>query len=134
MVPEHTHASLSLPFVFGANADLPAGLEEHHAANYDAASFFALHDFNGDGAWEAQEILRTYGLMDESNKHVTQARKDEIVRQIMGLLDSNRDGIVGRDEFVRYIEAEGRTLPDLGTGPGHHGDDEYEYEIHHWEK
>lgn len=21
-----------------------------------------------------------------------------------------------------------------GFGPGHHGDDEYEYEIHHWEK
>ena len=22
----------------------------------------------------------------------------------------------------------------MQTGPGHHGDDEYEYEIHHWEK
>ena len=30
--------------------------------------------------------------------------------------------------------AEGRRLPDFGLGPGHHGDDEYEYEIHHFEK
>jgi hypothetical protein len=29
---------------------------------------------------------------------------------------------------------EGRRLPDFGLGPGHHGDDEYEYEIHHYEK
>jgi hypothetical protein len=29
---------------------------------------------------------------------------------------------------------EGRRLPDFGLGPGHHGDDEYEYEIHHFEK
>jgi len=25
-------------------------------------------------------------------------------------------------------------LPDYGLGTGHHGDDEYEYEIHHYEK
>ena len=28
----------------------------------------------------------------------------------------------------------GKRLPDFGLGPGHHGDDEYEYEIHHFEK
>ncbi|KAL2024112.1 hypothetical protein VTK56DRAFT_9892 [Thermocarpiscus australiensis] len=108
--------------------------EEHHAGEFDAASFFALHDFDADGNWEAQEILRTYGLMDESNKHVTQERKDEIVREILGLIDRNLDNLISRDEFVHFIEVEGKTLPDMGTGPGHHGDDEYEYEIHHWEK
>jgi hypothetical protein len=29
---------------------------------------------------------------------------------------------------------DGKRLPDFGLGPGHHGDDEYEYEIHHFEK
>ncbi|KAK3683972.1 putative calcium ion binding protein [Podospora appendiculata] len=108
--------------------------EEHHATGFDAASFFALHDFDADGNWEAREILRTYGLMDESNKHVTPDRREAIVHEILGLLDANRDGIVSRDEFVQFIDADGKTLPDMGTGPGHHGDDEYEYEIHHWEK
>ncbi|AEO71176.1 uncharacterized protein THITE_2123310 [Thermothielavioides terrestris NRRL 8126] len=108
--------------------------EEHHASGFDAASFFALHDFDADGFWEAEEILRTYGLMDESNKHVTDERKAEIVRDILSLLDSDHDGRVNRDEFVHFIEVEAKTLPDMGTGPGHHGDDEYEYEIHHWEK
>lgn len=93
-----------------------------------------LHDFDADGSWEADEILRTYGLMDESNKDVTPERRDEIVREIMRLIDTDGDGRVGRDEFVHFIEAAGQTLPDMGTGPGHHGDDEYEYEIHHWEK
>lgn len=103
--------------------------EEHHAAGFDAASFFALHDFNGDGDWEPQEILRTYGLMDDSNKHVSQQRKDEIVREILGLIDANHNGVVSRDEFVDFIDVRHQTLPDVGTGPGHHGDDEYEYEV-----
>ena len=72
--------------------------------------------------------------MDESNKHVPFVRKNEIVRDILALLDKNGDGRITRDEFVHVIEGERKTLPDMGTGPGHHGDDEYEYEIHHWEK
>ncbi|KAI2632602.1 hypothetical protein GGS26DRAFT_591042 [Hypomontagnella submonticulosa] len=107
--------------------------EEHHISDFDPSSFFALHDYDNDGHWEAEEILRTYGLMDESNKNVPQSRRDEIQRELLQLLDTDRDGFVTRDEFVAFINS-GRTLPDMGTGPGHHGDDEYEYEIHHWEK
>ncbi|KAI0133326.1 putative calcium ion binding protein [Hypoxylon sp. NC0597] len=107
--------------------------EEHHISDFDASSFFVLHDYDADGHWEAEEILRTYGLMDESNKGVPQSRRDEIERELLRLLDTNRDGFVTRDEFVAFINS-GKTLPDMGTGPGHHGDDEYEYEIHHWEK
>lgn len=92
-----------------------------------------LHDYDSDGTWEPSEILRTYGLMDESNKHVTDARKQEIVSEVLRLIDNNKDGVVGRDEFEVFITHEQGTLPDFGTGPGHHGDDEYEYEIHHWE-
>lgn len=108
-------------------------VEEHHAADFDASSFFALHDFDSDGQWEGSEILRTYGLMDESNKHVTEARKTEIVNEVLRLIDNNKDGVINRDEFEVFINHESGTLPDFGTGPGHHGDDEYEYEIHHWE-
>ncbi|KAI0853784.1 hypothetical protein F5Y00DRAFT_59807 [Daldinia vernicosa] len=107
--------------------------EEHHISDFDASSFFVLHDYDADGQWEAEEILRTYGLMDESNKGVPQSRRDEIQRELLHLLDANGDGLVTRDEFVAFINS-GKTLPDMGTGPGHHGDDEYEYEIHHWEK
>ncbi|KAI1269855.1 putative secretory pathway protein Ssp120 [Xylariaceae sp. FL1019] len=107
--------------------------EEHHMTDFDASSFFTLHDYNGNGRWEPDEILRTYGLMDESNKDVPYAKRQELQKQIMQLLDRNNDGLVSRDEFMGLISG-GGTLPDLGTGPGHHGDDEYEYEIHHWEK
>lgn len=108
-------------------------LEEHHATDFDASSFFSLHDYDSDGSWEPSEILRTYGLMDESNKHVTDERKQEIVKEVLRLIDNNKDGVIGRHEFEVFIDHEHGKLPDFGTGPGHHGDDEYEYEIHHWE-
>ncbi|KAI0154306.1 hypothetical protein GGR57DRAFT_110795 [Xylariaceae sp. FL1272] len=107
--------------------------EEHHMTDFDASSFFTLHDYNGNGRWEPDEILRTYGLMDESNKDVPYSKRQELQKRMMQLLDRNSDGLVSRDEFMGFISG-GGTLPDLGTGPGHHGDDEYEYEIHHWEK
>ena len=78
-------------------------------------------------------MLSTYGLFDESNKGVSETRRAEIVAELTALLDRDGDGEVTKDEFTGSL-ADGKTLPDLGTGPGHHGDDEYEYEIHHWEK
>ena len=101
--------------------------------SWDAGAFFALHDYNSDGKWQGDELLRTYGLMDESNKDVPQRRRDEILSELLKLLDTDGDGVVSRDEWMAFMKSGGR-LPDLGTGPGHHGDDEYEYEIHHWEK
>ena len=71
--------------------------------------------------------------MDESNKDVPKSRRDEIERALMSLLDKDRDGLITREELQAFIDS-GRSLPDMQTGPGHHGDDEYEYEIHHWEK
>lgn len=101
--------------------------------NWDAGAFFALHDYNSNGRWEGSEMQRTYGLMDDSNKHMTVQQKDEVLNVLLHLLDEDHDGEVSGDEWNRFI-ADGKTLPDLNTGPGHHGDDEYEYEIHHWEK
>ncbi|KAL5612073.1 hypothetical protein BROUX41_000375 [Berkeleyomyces rouxiae] len=107
--------------------------EEHHMTSWDTDSFFTLHDFNGDGSWQLDELLRLYGLMDESNKDVSDRRREEIAFHVMEMLDSDSNSEVSRAEFLAFI-GKGATLPDMGTGPGHHGDDEYEYEIHHWEK
>lgn len=107
--------------------------EEHHVQGWDADSFFTLHDYNGDGWWQAAEMMRTYGLFDESNKGMADKRKEEVRDILLGLLDKDSDSSVSRQEWVDFIKS-GKTLPDLNTGPGHHGDDEYEYEIHHWEK
>lgn len=108
-------------------------IEEHHIDGWDTESFFTLHDYDSDGYWRSQELMRTYGLMDPSNKDMSQNKKEEIVVKLLNMLDLDSDGAVSRGEWTNFI-ARGQTLPDLGTGPGHHGDDEYEYEIHHWEK
>lgn len=55
------------------------------------------------------------------------------MRAVFDLFDPQHTGLISRENFVRTIAA-GRRLPDLGFGPGHHGDLEYEYEIHHFEK
>lgn len=101
--------------------------------SWDTNSFFILHDYNGDSVWQIDEIQRTYGLMDPSNKHLTDERKAQVTHELVALLDHDGDGTVSRAEWSDFI-AHGNTLPDMGTGPGHHGDDEHEYEIHHWEK
>jgi hypothetical protein len=92
-----------------------------------------LHDYNSDGKWQGDEMLRTYGLMDESNKDVSVERRRGMLLELLDLMDRDGDGDISLREWIDFREA-GNTLPDLGTGPGHHGDDEYEYEIHHWEK
>jgi hypothetical protein len=107
--------------------------EEHHIDNFDAGSFFALHDFDASGAWTPDEIRKTYGLEDPSNAHVTEEQKQEVVREVLALFDPLKTGRVSRSDWVRLSTA-GKRLPDLGFGPGHHGDMEYEYEIHHFEK
>ncbi|KJZ80461.1 hypothetical protein HIM_00311 [Hirsutella minnesotensis 3608] len=107
--------------------------EEHHASTWDADSFFTLHDYNADDIWQPDEIQRTYGLMDKSNERLSDERKAQITHDVMALLDTDGDGNVSRAEWLDFI-AKGHTLPDMGTGPGHHGDAEFEYEIHHWDK
>ncbi|POR32369.1 Putative calcium-binding protein [Tolypocladium paradoxum] len=108
-------------------------MTKHMAGIWDAGSFFTLHDYNDDGIWQVEELRRTYGLMDESNKDFSVERKAQVMSHLMNLLDTDDDGSVSRAEWTAFI-AQGKTLPDMGTGPGHHGDDEYEYEIHHWEQ
>lgn len=80
------------------------------------------------------EIRRTYGLDDESAKDVAESKKEEVVRVTLEEWDENHDGLIDWGEFVYGWRDKGKRMRDFGTGPGHHGDDEYEYEIHHFER
>ncbi|MCJ1288009.1 hypothetical protein MMC26_007362 [Xylographa opegraphella] len=111
----------------------PSPPEEHHIANFDAGAFFSLHDYDSSGGWTPDEVRRTYGLDDESARDVRPDKREEVTREVYRLFDADKNGIVEREEWMGACE-EGVRLPDFGLGPGHHGDDEYEYEIHHFEK
>ena len=71
--------------------------------------------------------------MDESANNVPEEKKADVVRTIMDMYDADKSGTISFAEFTN-ANTKGVTLPDFGLGPGHHGDDEYEYEIHHFEK
>lgn len=107
--------------------------EEHHISDFDPSSFFTLHDYDANGVWDIQEIQTTYGLLDETAKDVPQEKKDSVAAEVLKLIDTDNNGLIKKEEWIAYCE-KGQSLPDFGLGPGHHGDDEYEYEIHHWEK
>ncbi|MCJ1384965.1 hypothetical protein MMC17_008083 [Xylographa soralifera] len=107
--------------------------EEHHIANFDPGAFFSLHDYDSSGGWMPDDVRRTYGLDDESARAVSPAKREEVTREVYRLFDADKNGVIEREEWMGACER-GVRLPDFGLGPGHHGDDEYEYEIHHFEK
>ncbi|KAJ9654406.1 hypothetical protein H2198_006568 [Neophaeococcomyces mojaviensis] len=107
--------------------------EEHHISNFDAPSFFTLHDFNNDGVWTDDEVRKMYGMDDVSLKDTSATAKNNAVRHVFSLFDPEGTNQISREQFLRRIK-DGKKLPDFGFGPGHHGDIEYEYEIHHFEK
>ena len=51
----------------------------------------------------------------------------------MDSMDLDSDKEITLEEFLAFHTA-GNKLPDFGLGVGEHGDDEYEYELHHFEK
>lgn len=108
-------------------------VEEHHISGFDATTFFNLHDYDSTGVWTAPDIRRTYGLSDPSSKDISEAKKQMVVQTILDMFDIDKNGEISLQEFETK-DSQNIKLPDFGMGPGHHGDDEYEYEIHHWEK
>lgn len=137
-----------------SGATLPAGMnwenwhmkEEHQIQEFDAESFFTLHDLESKGFWNAKDILYIYGLSREEvvgdgsgmgeHKHgekIESSIKVKVVEQVMRLLDANANGEVSKSEWLLFNQHGGH-LPDFGTGPGHHMDFEDEYENHHWNK
>lgn len=117
---------------------------EHGFDDYDADSVFHLHVSDDKDALTSKDILNMYGLLrtevvgkgdgmgshDES-EGISEATKKDIVNKVLSLCDYNRDGKITLDEW-RQFSKNGGKLPDMGVGVGHHGDFEYEYEIHHW--
>jgi hypothetical protein len=104
-------------------------ISEHHINNYDAGAFFALHDFDQDHFLTRDEILRTYGAAFPSAEY----DQDKIWNTIAEMIDTDHDNELSYAEWMAWSRS-GGVLPDFGTGIGHHGDDESEYEIHHFEK
>ncbi|KAL4968776.1 nucleobindin SSP120 [Aspergillus stella-maris] len=128
----NAHGSHSTPVDPNADWATRHMQEEHHIDSFDAGSFFTLHDYDSSGAWTPEEVRKTYGMDDESNAALTEERKTEALREVFTLFDPANTGFITRDTWMHLI-SEGVQLPDFGFGPGHHGDIEYEYEIHHFE-
>jgi hypothetical protein len=55
-------------------------------------------------------------------------KKQGVVDAVLEIFDIDKSGTIEREEF-EVVWARGDRLPDFGMGPGHHGDDEYEYEV-----
>lgn len=100
---------------------------------FDPESFFSLHDYDNSGVWTVDEVRTTYGFDDETNDDVSDERKSDALDEIFAIFDPEETGVISRDDWMRLTRA-GKKLPDVGLGPGHHGDMEYEYEIHHFEE
>lgn len=74
-----------------------------------------------------------YGMDDASLKDTTATAKDNALQLVFSLFDPHATNQITREQFLQRTK-DGKKLPDFGFGPGHHGDIEYEYEIHHFEK
>ena len=75
-----------------------------------------------------------YGLEDPSLESTPVSKREEVTRVVFQLYDIDHNGVIEKGEWATKTDEENVRLPDFGLGPGHHGDDEYEYEIHHFEK
>lgn len=120
--------------------------EEHGFDSFDTMSFFQLHDMSRKNVWTTNDILNLYGLLNQEfvgdgsgmGKHdestvIKQETKHKVTSTVLALIDTDKDGKISMDEWMQFSNA-GNELPDFGLGPGHHGDYEYEYEVHHWLK
>lgn len=117
--------------------------EEHQLDSFDPEAFFKLHDLLAKGYWDKKDILYVYGLSREEvvgdgsgmgehahEEQISAEAKDTVTLVMMRLLDTDKNGQISQEEFVKFMEA--GELPDFGYGPGHHLDFENEYETHHW--
>ncbi|EPY51599.1 fungal protein [Schizosaccharomyces cryophilus OY26] len=104
--------------------------EEHHIDKFTDESFFRLHDLANKGYWTDRDILNIYGVFE--NDDVPFSKKNEILVDILKKVDASQNRIVTLDEFLNFRK-QGGEFTDFGF-PGHHGDEEEEFEMHHVEK
>lgn len=117
---------------------------EHGYDEFDPKAFFLEHDVDNSRFWTKEDIIRLYGLQkdtivgdgtgmgsDEQTVEITDADRERVYQGVISLLDTNYDGKISMDEWRQFCQDQ-KTLPDFGYGTGHHGDYEYEYEVHHW--
>ncbi|KAH8090260.1 hypothetical protein HD553DRAFT_346791 [Filobasidium floriforme] len=129
--------------------------EEHHLTDFDVESFFHLHDLDRDHYLSPSEIEAIYGLHHplhlshsqktnpnnpEYNKPqkeipdspAMESKRQIIVAKVLANLDTDKDGRVSIEEFVR---GGWEGLPSFTGwgGLGHHYGSEEEYFLHHEE-
>ncbi|CAA21055.1 endoplasmic reticulum EF hand protein [Schizosaccharomyces pombe] len=104
--------------------------DEHHIDKYTDESFFRLHDLGKKGYWSDQDILSLYGLFE--NDEVPFVKKNEVLVDVLKKCDPSGNRRITLDEFLAFRK-NGGELTDFGF-PGHHGDEEEEFEMHHVEK
>ena len=82
---------------------------------------------------------------DPVHRPHSEQHKANAVRDVFALFDPEGTGVISYEQWMEHYGDEDddddddkedgmHRLPDFGFGPGHHGDDEYEYEIHHFEQ
>ncbi|ODQ66344.1 hypothetical protein NADFUDRAFT_11427, partial [Nadsonia fulvescens var. elongata DSM 6958] len=94
---------------------------------------------SGDGMGRHEDHDHDHGKGDD-HETIDEATKKRVVDEVLALCDFDGDKTVTLDEFLRFSRGESpsakgvgmKELPDMGVGIGHHGDYEYEYELHHW--
>lgn len=94
-----------------------AGWSTHSQTSPSPTTFAPEHPTSAPSDGAAANNAASNGAADDSTNGTTDMSE---------LALSEPDFVAGWEAGIR--------LPDMGFGPGHHGDDEWEYEIHHWER
>lgn len=91
--------------------------------NFDPRTFFALHDLNGDGFWNDNEIEALFQI--EIDKLYNNSNPDDDPRErieemyrmrehVIGQMDKNKDRLISLDEFLQDNEAQAPNKRDEG--------------------
>jgi hypothetical protein len=91
--------------------------------NFDPRTFFALHDLNGDGFWNDDEIEALFQIEIEKVYNETnpdddpKERIEEMYRMrehVVSQMDKNNDRLISLEEFLKDNEAQTPTKQDEG--------------------
>ncbi|KAG2209995.1 hypothetical protein INT47_003431 [Mucor saturninus] len=72
--------------------------DDHHIEVTDEVTFFKIHDLDGDGFWDEQELKSMYGLersIDPNAQHIK-----VIIDRVYKDMDMNKDRYISMDEYI----------------------------------